>query len=285
MISVFKFYFLALLLCQENVFCTARAARKSTSGALKSSKSTKNSSKGSSSSIRRAKNSKSDIVEAEKTGITVEDYDKDADEVKGSEGYKISVITWNLAEKSPSKKDYLFLSNYRDDDIVVVGAQECEDVRPRREEGHRSKAWRKLMNSSLGKSFTCVANHKMGGLQIAVFVKKNVAGRIQGTQILDVACGVGNVLTNKGAVCVLLRMGGKTLALINAHLAAHVGKVCLLCVYGSIFIILIPFVLLSASPSSSSSSSPSSSSPSPHTSISPSTSSVYFLHKNLCRLY
>jgi hypothetical protein len=142
-----------------------------------------------------------------------------------SEDCKLSVITWNLAEKSPSKKDFSFLKDYRNDDIVVIGAQECEDVRPRREEGHRSRAWRALQTAALGKSFACVAQHRMGGLQIAVYVKKNIADKIQGTQILDVACGVGNVLTNKGAVCVLLRIKGKTLAFVNAHLAAHVGKV------------------------------------------------------------
>jgi hypothetical protein len=140
-------------------------------------------------------------------------------------GYNISVITWNLAEKSPIKKDCMFLKSYRKDDIVVLGVQECEDVRPRREEGHRSVNWKALQEASLGKNFTCLAQHRMGGLQIAVYAKKHVAGKVQGLQILDVACGVGNVLTNKGAVCVLLRMNGKTLALINAHLAAHVGKV------------------------------------------------------------
>jgi hypothetical protein len=65
----------------------------------------------------------------------------------------------------------------------------------------------------------------MGGLQIAVHVKKSIVKKIIGIQIIDVACGVGNVLTNKGAVCVLLRIKGKTLALINAHMAAHQGKV------------------------------------------------------------
>lgn len=142
-----------------------------------------------------------------------------------SEDCKLSVITWNLAEKSPSKQDFSFLKDYRNEDIVVIGAQECEDVRPRREEGHRSRAWRALQTVALGQSFACIAQHRMGGLQIAVYVKKNIADKVQGTQILDVACGVGNVLTNKGAVCVLLRIKGKTLAFINAHLAAHVGKV------------------------------------------------------------
>jgi hypothetical protein len=65
----------------------------------------------------------------------------------------------------------------------------------------------------------------MGGLQIAVHVKKTIVKKIIGIQVIDVACGVGNVLTNKGAVCVLLRIKGKTLALINAHMAAHQGKV------------------------------------------------------------
>lgn len=48
---------------------------------------------------------------------------------------------------------------------------------------------------------------------------------IQGVQILDVACGVGNVLTNKGAVMVNLRIADKTLCLVNAHMAAHQTKV------------------------------------------------------------
>jgi hypothetical protein len=76
-----------------------------------------------------------------------------------------------------------------------------------------------------GKSFVQLAHHRMGGLQMAVFAKKSMSKKIQGVQVLDVACGVGNVLTNKGAVCVLLRMQGKTLAFVNAHFAAHQTKV------------------------------------------------------------
>ena len=106
-----------------------------------------------------------------------------------------------------------------------MGVQECENIKPRRNEGHRSKTWRKIQKSILGKQYDCLAQHKMGGLQIAVHVKRSIVKKIIGVQVLDVACGVGNVLTNKGAVCVLLRIKGKTLALINAHMAAHQGKV------------------------------------------------------------
>jgi hypothetical protein len=44
--------------------------------------------------------------------------------------------------------------------------------------------------------------------------------------VVEVACGIGQILANKGAVAVVLKMkSGKTLALINAHLAAHQNKV------------------------------------------------------------
>ena len=44
--------------------------------------------------------------------------------------------------------------------------------------------------------------------------------------MLDVACGIGNMINNKGAICALLRMkNSKTIAVVNAHLAAHSDKV------------------------------------------------------------
>ena len=58
--------------------------------------------------------------------------------------YNMSVVTWNLAEKKPSEPDCAFLKEFRGDDFVVVGVQECENIKPRREEGHRSRAWRAL---------------------------------------------------------------------------------------------------------------------------------------------
>ena len=139
--------------------------------------------------------------------------------------YNVSVVTWNLAEKDIVRKDCDFLKSYRSSDLVVFGVQECEDIRPRRHEGRRSKAWRKLQSLSLGKSFEKLAQHKLGGIQLAVYAKKKLSKAVQGVQVIEVACGIGNVLSNKGAICVLLRIKGKTLAIINAHMAAHQGKV------------------------------------------------------------
>jgi hypothetical protein len=133
----------------------------------------------------------------------------------------VSIISWNMAEKAPNEADCAFLKDYRNRDIVVFGIQECEDIRPRRREGHRTRKWRYLQRKLLGRQFQCLASHKMGGLFISVYAKNHARKEVQGMQLVDVACGVGNVLTNKGAVGVVMRIRNKTVALVNSHLAAH----------------------------------------------------------------
>lgn len=139
--------------------------------------------------------------------------------------FNVTVLTWNLAEASPTEEDCEFIKSFRDSDLVVMGVQECEDIKPRRHEGRRSRAWRALQLSSLGSTYDVIAQHKAGGMQIAVYAKKKLTSKITGVLVLDVACGIGNVLSNKGAICVLLRLRKKTLAFVSAHLAAHEDKV------------------------------------------------------------
>jgi hypothetical protein len=101
------------------------------------------------------------------TAVTKRPTDKVSDR---KNEYNISIVSWNLAEKSPSKKDCLFLKEYLNEDIVVIGVQECEDVRPRREEGHRSRAWKTLQKIALGKDFICLAQHRMGGMYKYIYI-------------------------------------------------------------------------------------------------------------------
>lgn len=140
-----------------------------------------------------------------------------------SQNLTMGVITWNLAEKQLIEMD--FLKSFKACDIVAIGVQECEDIRPRRKEGRRSRKLRALQRKIMGKDFKCLVQSKLGGIQLTVYARSNVSTAVQGVQVVDVACGVGNVLMNKGAVCALLRIRGKTIALINSHLAAHQNKV------------------------------------------------------------
>ncbi|CAM9873136.1 unnamed protein product [Phaeothamnion confervicola] len=138
----------------------------------------------------------------------------------------LSVATWNLAEGSPSTADMRFLEELcESSDVLVVGAQEVETLKPRRHEGSRSREWRRLLNVGLGQQWVRLGHHAMGAVQLHVFARRNIARRCKLVKLSEVACGVGNVLQNKGAIGAFLRVDKSTFLLITAHLAAHQGKV------------------------------------------------------------
>jgi len=146
----------------------------------------------------------------------------------GHSKLNITVVSWNLCEKPPSDIDCsILLQKHLSSDVFVIGVQELEDIRPRRNEGRRSVRWRQILKNVFERQYKCVSRHKMGGLQINVFVKKSCKRLVKDARVIEVACGVGNVLTNKGALCVLLKIKGNNVAFINAHLAAHQNKVLL----------------------------------------------------------
>jgi hypothetical protein len=45
----------------------------------------------------------------------------------------------------------------------------------------------------------------MGAIQLSVFARKSMLRRVKLVKMGEVACGVGNVLQNKGAVAAFLR--------------------------------------------------------------------------------
>jgi len=137
----------------------------------------------------------------------------------------LACVTWNLAEKSPQDSDCGFIRDLRGNDCIAVGVQECESIKPRREEGRRSRLWRLRQKRSVGRNHDIIAHHRFGGMQLSVFVKTHLVDEVQDVQVIDVACGIGNLLSNKGAIAVLLRLRGKTICIINAHLAAHQNNV------------------------------------------------------------
>jgi len=129
-------------------------------------------------------------------------------------------------------------------DILFLSSQETEIPKPRRTEGRRSRAFRSLCIALAGRGYVPLAIHAMGGLQSLLFVRKEKADRVDYVGVRDVACGVGNLWTNKGAIGIYLtlRHGGRparrrrpksnekeeslrSVLFINAHLAAHVRNV------------------------------------------------------------
>mmetsp|Transcript_7824 Transcript_7824/g.11945 ORF Transcript_7824/g.11945 Transcript_7824/m.11945 type:complete len:632 (-) Transcript_7824:26-1921(-) len=172
----------------------------------------------------------------------------------------VSVSTWNLAELAPSEEEASFIRRFRNtvlsssrsnrknrkadkgSDIVLISGQECENVKPRRAEGHRSRELRRLMIKHLGKAYVPLAIHSFGGIQFGLFCKRSILGDVEAVRIADVACGIGNVFHNKGGIAAFLKMKARKSAnkatnrkgtraksvrmlFVTAHLAAHVKNV------------------------------------------------------------
>ncbi|KAJ8614590.1 hypothetical protein CTAYLR_004971 [Chrysophaeum taylorii] len=138
--------------------------------------------------------------------------------VVAGEQLRVGVVSWNLATRSPLARDCRFLKQFADCDLVVVGCQEVETLKPRRNEGRRSARLLELIGKVL-KGFRIV-RHVSGGVQLFVLTRTSAKFRFA-----DVACGVGNLLKNKGAVGCFVVVDKAKLLFITAHLAAHEPKV------------------------------------------------------------
>lgn len=144
---------------------------------------------------------------------------------KGNQ-FNISIVTWNLNEKTPNSTDLDFITTLGEkSNAVVIGIQECENIKFRSKEGSRSRAWAILQKAALGPQFELICRHKVGGTQIAFFARSEFADCIEGVEAFDVICGVGNIVANKGAACIVIKFPTQSLGLISAHLTAQVNKV------------------------------------------------------------
>jgi len=157
----------------------------------------------------------------------------------------VSVVTWNLAEDSPSEKDAAFIRKFtkngvspdQGSDIVLISGQECENIKPRRSEGRRSREYRRLMIKMLGKGYVPLALHLLGGIQFGLFAKRSILKDIEDISVVDVTTGIGNVLHNKGCIAAFVKLKARNeignddnkkrskslrMVFVAAHLAAHV---------------------------------------------------------------
>ena len=146
----------------------------------------------------------------------------------------VACVTWNLAATSPSSKDAKFLERLRRHDLVCICVQELEDLKPRRQPGHRAEAWTQLLAEKFpAKTHSIVADQSAGPVRLTIFQKrKSKLVKVEACTCGDVACGIGNVLRNKGCAAAFLDLkvrydkvsGSAKLLVISAHLAAHAHK-------------------------------------------------------------
>ena len=136
----------------------------------------------------------------------------------------LSIVTWNLAECTPLVVDCNTIYEcVGQSQVICVGLQEVESLSPRRSESRRSKLMRKRIRGAFSTTHKCISQSTLGQTQLLVFVRKGSA--IDIIAEWDVTCGIGNVVANKGALGLVLRVGSLNIGIITAHLAAHQSKV------------------------------------------------------------
>ena len=165
-----------------------------------------------------------------------------AKEADSNEDIHVSIVTWNLAEESPEESDTKFIRAFRKhgldkkgSDFVLISGQECENIKPRRTEGRRSREFRRLIVKQLGKRYVPIAIHQLGGIQFCLFCRRSILGDVESVSVADVTCGIGNVFHNKGAIAAFVQLRARNgshsgqakskslkMLFVTAHLAAHV---------------------------------------------------------------
>ncbi|KAJ6233062.1 type ii inositol 1 [Anaeramoeba flamelloides] len=78
---------------------------------------------------------------------------------------------------------------------------------------------------SLSAEYVCLKVSQLSGILLAVYVKKSIRSEITQVKTSQVACGILNVLGNKGGVAIRLSWFDSNIVIINSHLACSLSKV------------------------------------------------------------
>lgn len=135
----------------------------------------------------------------------------------------IFVGTWNVGNARPADNLSSWLPTTSLYDIIAIGAQEC-DYPARAPHTECSKDWMATLRSVLGPDYKVVHGITRGQMRLAVFVRMDEEKAICDVHSGSEATGVGNVIPNKGGVCISLKFWDTALCFVNCHLAAHVGQ-------------------------------------------------------------
>jgi hypothetical protein len=139
----------------------------------------------------------------------------------------VSCITWNLAEQHPSLDDLEFIRLCRRSHLIVIGVQECKSLMKGadKDQVDPTLLWQAMTRSMVGKKHAAIAGKTMGPIHVDVYASSDIIAFIENISIGHVACGVGNVLFNKGACGVSFDYREKSVAFVVAHLAARNERV------------------------------------------------------------
>ena len=145
-------------------------------------------------------------------------------------GFKIYLMTWNLAGNNPSKfrtqfKSIAFKIQKQNPDIIYFGFQELFELKMKFKTMMNIiniedciKEWLDLFNESLPDYKLCM-NENLIALQSFMFIKSSLFSSLLSIVILPIKLGYMNI-GNKGAIKVTINFRGYIIEIYNCHLTA-----------------------------------------------------------------
>lgn len=129
---------------------------------------------------------------------------------KGCDNLKVFLGTFNLGNAAPPLTDQLRTFIPGVCEIIVVGVQEA-----------KYQSWMSCLAGHLGGEYYLVSTEWLMEIGLAVFALRQYRSRISDVTSCSVATGIGNVLGNKGGVCIHFCIDDTSFCFVNSHLAAH----------------------------------------------------------------
>lgn len=150
-------------------------------------------------------------------------------------GKKLTIFvgTWNVGKSGPVEDLSQFIppNAY---DAYAIGMQECPHtqrdawvVEFQRQLGGFAKEYSSLAEKDRDEqsNYEIVGNVKLWEISLVVFARKDIAYKVTCREAATVACGVGDVLGNKGGASVFFRYEDTTICFVTCHLAARAERI------------------------------------------------------------
>ena len=165
------------------------------------------------------------------------------------DGLNVMALTFNCNAKLEDSLDTLLGEMLCSNagvlpDVLVVGLQEVIPLTPQNiiganlftESEEVVDRWMWLIAQGLSRidglyddgkvnAFEVLCKEQMVGLWVCVFVSSTLRPQVKNVQKATCPRGVGGMFGNKGAVCVRMDILDSSICIVNAHFAAHRGRV------------------------------------------------------------
>ncbi|TPX44380.1 hypothetical protein SeLEV6574_g04531 [Synchytrium endobioticum] len=136
---------------------------------------------------------------------------------------RIHIGTWNMNGKLPfgHLNDFIPSDYHQHQHIFIIGSQECQHSIEKSLVFSSKEEWEARLKAAAGDHYVCVCTETLAAIHIAVFVYKPYLRCVAGIEAGHIATGFAQVVGNKGAAAIGLKLESMSLLFICSHFAAH----------------------------------------------------------------